>query len=201
MKAPLLPALLLALLLAGCASTTEVVTRSTTTPPQGPAQSLLLVAQTPEDNLRETWEITCQPIFQRRGLTVSLSHQETPLWRNKGRPALLNWARAHHVDRILIVNLTRLLMRPPQMPARHELNPLNQDTEVHPTWRIGIGGTYKEQDQAPDKQSYPADLLNNQGANLWHGLARTHEANNQAAIAKSQCTALRDVLVEKGLIP
>lgn len=197
----LLPALFLVTLLGGCASTTEVITRSTTVQPTGPAHHLLLVAQTPEDDLRETWEITCRPIFERRGLTVSLSHQEIPLWQNKGHQALTDWAQQHGADRILLVNLTRLLLQKPNMPERRELNPLNQDTQVDPSIRVGIGGDYKKPEPPPKEQTYPVDLLNADGGNLWHGLARTHEANQTTAIAKSQCTALRDTLVKQGLLP
>lgn len=198
MRATLLFALILTL--AGCASTTQVVTRSTVVAPKGPAHSLLLVAQTPENDIRETWELTCEPIFARTGLAVSLSHQSVPLWQNQGRDALLDWARKHQVDRILIVNLTGLLMQPPQFPNRHSLNPMNEN-QPPATFHIGIGGTYKEPKQPPETQSYPVDLLNADGGNLWHGLARTHEANDEAAIAKSQCTALRNALEQKGLLP
>src|SRR5699024_8356859 len=130
-----LPALCLALLLGGCASTTQVITRTTTVAPEKAAHQLLLAARTPEDALRETWELTCRPIFQRRGLQVSLSHQEVPLWQNKGRSALLRWARQHNADRVLVVDLTQLVMQPPQMPKHHDLNLLSQGDQTEPTFR------------------------------------------------------------------
>lgn len=202
MKTLQLSVLAMALLLCGCASTTQVITDSTTVAASGTAHHLLLVAQTPEDAMRETWELTCRPIFQRRGLQVTLSHQEIPLWQHQGgRPALLRWARQHDADRILIVNLTQWLMQPPQMPRQHELNPLGQGDESEPTVRIGLGGSYHKPAPPPVEQSYPADLLNADGGSLWHGEARTHEANDSAAIARSQCTALRDAFVKQGLIP
>ena len=79
--------LLAVLFLSGCASTTEVTTRTVTDTPPPPAETLLLVAQSPEGDTRETWELTCRPIFERAGLTVLLSHQEVPLWYERGRKA------------------------------------------------------------------------------------------------------------------
>lgn len=196
-------ALLLAVLfLSGCASTTEVTTRTITDTPPAPADTLLLVAQSPEGDTRETWELTCRPIFERAGLTVLLSHQEVPLWYERGREALLEWAADNPVDRILLVDLTRLLMSAPHMLDRQELNPINQDNEVRPTWRVGLDGErIKEAPPAEVEQRFPAYLLTGDGASLWHGVARTHEANDQTAIAKSQCLALRDTLRQARLLP
>ena len=153
-------ALLLAVLfLSGCASTTEVTTRTVTDTPPPPAETLLLVAQSPEGDTRETWELTCRPIFERAGLTVLLSHQEVPLWYERGRKALVEWAGDHPVDRILLVDLTRLLMSAPHMRDRQELNPINQDNEVRPTWRVGLDGErLTDAPPAEVEQGVPADL-------------------------------------------
>ncbi len=196
-------ALLLTLLfLSGCASTTDVTTRTVTDTPPPPAETLLLVAQSPEGDTRETWELTCRPVFERAGLEVLLGHQEVPLWYERGRQALTRWADGHPVDRILVVDLTRLLMSAPHMRDRQELNPINQDNEVRPTWRVGMDGErIKQAPPAEVAQTFPADLLTGDGTNLWHGVARTHEANDQTAIAKSQCRALRDTLRQAGLLP
>ncbi len=195
----LLPALLL---LTGCASTTEVTTRTVTDTPPPAAETLLLVARSPESDTRETWELTCRPIFERAGLTVLLSHQEVPLWYEQGRKALTRWAAGHQVDRVLMVDLTRLLMSAPHMRERQELNPINQDNEVRPTWRVGLDGErIKEAPPADVEQHFPADLLTGDGTSLWHGVALTHEANDQTAIAKSQCLALRDTLRQAALLP
>ena len=106
------------------------------------------------------------------------------------------------MDRILLVDLTRLLMSAPHMRDRQELNPINQDNEVRPTWRVGLDGErIKDAPPADVEQMFPADLLDGAGTNLWHGMARTHEANDQSAIAKSQCLALRDTLRQARLLP
>ena len=67
--------LLPALLVAGCASTTQVPTRFTADESHPPQGTLLLVAHTPEGNTRETWELTCKEIFSSGSLTILLSHQ------------------------------------------------------------------------------------------------------------------------------
>lgn len=195
----LLPAVLF---LGGCASTTEVTTRTVTETPPPPPETLLLVARSPEGDTRETWELTCRPIFERAGLTVLLSHQEVPLWYERGRKALVEWTADHPVDRILMVDLTRLLMSAPHLRDRQELNPINQEHEVRPTWRVGLDGErIKDTPPADVEQTFPADLLSGDGDSLWHGVARTHEANDQTAIAKSQCLALRDTLRRARLLP
>lgn len=187
--------------LAGCASTTQVTTRTVTDTPPPPATTLLLAAQSPESDTRETWELTCRPIFARTGVTVHLAHQEVPFWDEDGRQALSDWAGEHGADRILLVDLTRLLMSAPNLPADRDLNPLDQDTEVQPTWRLGLDGERIERDRPGDpEQRFPAYLTDGDGKPLWHGEARTHEANDQAAIAKSQCRALRDVLRQNGTL-
>ena len=188
--------------LAGCASTTQVTTRTVTDTPPPPATSLLLAAQSPESDTRETWELTCRPIFARTGITVHLAHQEVPFWDEDGRQALSDWAGEHGADRILLVDLTRLLMSAPNLPGDRELNPLNQDTEVQPTWRLGLDGQRIPRAPLEDTEDrFPAYLMDGTGASLWYGVARTHEANDQAAIAKSQCRALRDSLRQNGLLP
>ena len=105
-----------------------------------------------------------RPIFERAGLTVLLSHQEVPLWYERGRKALVEWAGDHPVDRILLVDLTRLLMSAPHMRDRQELNPINQDNEVRPTWRVGLDGErIKDAPPADVEQMFPADLLDGAG--------------------------------------
>lgn len=192
-------ALLLTLLLAGCASTTEVTTRTVTDAPPADAGAILLAAQSPEGEVRETWELTCRPVFARAGLSVHLAHQETPLWRD--RDALTRWASEHGVKRVLLVDLTGLVMSAPNLPADRDLNPLGQDTEVQPTWRLGLDGERIEREQPADtEQRFPAYLTDGTGKSLWYGEGRTNEANDQAAIALSQCRALRDTLRQHGLL-
>ena len=198
----LLPALP-ALLVAGCASTTEVETRYTDGGNHPPQDSLLLVAHTPEGNIRETWELTCKDIFSSDSLTVLLSHQELPLWYEGGKESILDWAQENDVDRILVVELTHMLIDAAAPPTvGNQLNPMGQFAgDVKPTWQVGIGGELAEDEEPTALRQHGAELINADGKPLWTGIATTHEASNAVAIAKSQCSALRRTLREQALVP
>lgn len=200
---PLFRYLLPALFVAGCASTTDVTTRFTDEGSHPPQDTLLLVAHTPEGNIRETWELTCKDIFSSNSLTVLLSHQELPLWYEGGKKRILDWAQENDVERILVVELTHLLIDAAAPPAAgNQLNPMEQSAgDVQPTWKIGIGGDLAK-DEVPDAlRQHGAELINADGKPLWTGITTTHEASNAVAIAKSQCSALRRSLREQALIP
>jgi len=195
--------LLPALLVAGCASTTDVTTRFTDDDTHPPLGILLLVAHTPEGNIRETWELTCKDIFSSNSLTVLLSHQELPLWYEGGKESILNWAQENDVERILVVELTHLLIDAAAPPAAgNQLNPMDQSAgDVQPTWQVGIGGGLAKAEVPDALRQHGAELINAEGKPLWTGIATTHEASNAVAIAKSQCSALRRTLREHALVP
>lgn len=198
----LIATLLPALLLTGCASTTDVTTRFTNEQAYPRQDQLLLVAHTPEGGVRETWELTCRDIFSSNSLTVLLSHQELPLWYEGGKQRILSWAQETGVDRILVVELTHLLIdaaEPPQ-PV-NQLNAMNQPPgSPPPTWEVGIGGDLKKADIPEALRQHGAELIDAEGTPIWTGIATTHEANNMTAIAKSQCQALRNTLREQGYL-
>lgn len=198
----LLAALLPAILLTGCASTTEITTRYTSEDAFPTQNQLLLVAHTPEGSVRETWELTCRDIFSSDSLTVLLSHQELPLWYEGGKQRILTWAQETGVDRILAVELTHLLIdaaEPPQ--PGNQLNAMDQPPgSPPPTWEMGIGGDLKKADIPEALRQHGAELINAEGSPIWTGIATTHEANNMVAIAKSQCQALRKTLREHGYL-
>ncbi len=200
---PLLRFLLPALLVAGCASTTQVTTRFTAEGSHPPQETLLLVAHTPEGSTRETWELTCKEIFSSGSLTILLSHQELPLWYEGGKNRILDWAQSNDVQRVLVVELTHLLIDAAAPPtAGNRLNPMDQSAgEMTPTWQVGIGGELAPEDVPEALRQHGAELINADGKPLWTGIATTHEASNTVAIAKSQCTALRKTLKENALIP
>ncbi|MEE2869629.1 MAG: hypothetical protein VYE17_03790 [Pseudomonadota bacterium] len=199
----LLSVLLPAVLLSGCASTTDVATRYTSDKTYAATDTLLLVARTPEGNIRETWELTCKEIFSGNSLTILLSHQEIPLWYEGGKDRILDWAQKQGVDRILMVELTHLLIDAAQPPQPgNQLNPMDvNNNNIQPTWQVGIGGKL-EKEEIPDAlRQHGAELISGQGKPIWTGIATTHEASNTVAIAKSQCQALRKTLREQQLIP
>ena len=199
---PLLRFLLPALLVAGCASTTQVTTRFTAEGSHPAQETLLLVAHTPEGGTRETWELTCKEIFSSSSLTILLSHQELPLWYEGGKNRILDWAQSNDVQRILVVELTHLLIDAAAPPTGgNRLNPMDQSAgEMTPTWQVGIGGELAREAAPEALRQHGAELINADGKPLWTGIATTHEASNTVAIAKSQCTALRNTLKEHALI-
>ena len=144
----LLSVLLPAVLLSGCASTTDVATRYTSDKTYAAIDTLLLVARTPEGNIRETWELTCKEIFSGNSLTILLSHQEIPLWYEGGKDRILDWAQKQGVDRILMVELTHLLIDAAQPPQPgNQLNPMDvNNNDIQPTWQVGIGGKLEKEE-------------------------------------------------------
>lgn len=194
--------LLLTLLLVGCASTTQITTRFQSQEAIDPQPTLLLVAQTPETVTRETWELTCRKVFSSDQLTVLLSHQEVPLWYESGKKRILRWAQDNDIDRILAVNLTQMLVDSVPAQSRNRLNPMNQEAGAgQPTWEMGLGGELASQETSDPLREHDAELIDARGKPLWNGVAHTHEANDRAAIAKSQCIALRKILHELAFIP
>ena len=150
------------LFLAGCASTTQVATRFTAEGVHPPQDTLLLVAHTPEGNIRETWELTCREIFSSSSLTILLSHQELPLWYEGGKERILDWAQDNDVQRILVVELTHLLIDAAAPPAAgNQLNPMEQTAaDTKPTWQVGIGGDLAKEDIPDALRQHGAELIN-----------------------------------------
>jgi hypothetical protein len=107
------------------------------------------------------------------------------------------------VQRILVVELTHLLIDAAAPPSGgNRLNPMDQSaSEMTPTWQVGIGGELAREAVPEALRQHGAELINADGKPLWTGIATTHEASNTVAIAKSQCTALRNTLKEHALIP
>lgn len=200
-----LAALLAILLLGGCASTTQVETRyqgSSVTP----AHSLLLVARTPEASYRKVWESTCDRVFASLPLTITKSMDALPDWFDSDTKSLTDWLVQNHVDEVLLVDITALLLAPPQMPgmpadtsgvaprAPHE------DPIGVPQWNFFIGQKSKALPSPSREHQVEAQLLSPQGKMIWNGMLSTHEANDLEAIAGSQCKALKKVLQQQHLL-
>lgn len=194
--------LLLSVLL-GCANTTEVTTRFSVDTPPSPANTLLLVADTPEEHVREIWELTCKDVFQQRALTILLSHQELPLWYEDGKNRMLRWAQNQGLQQILVMDLTQLLINAPAPPAAgNQLNPMaSPDQQTPATWQMSLDGKAMPRDVDDTLREHDVEVFGANGTPIWTGIAVTHEANNLAVIAKSQCTALQRTLREQALIP
>lgn len=199
--------LLLLVLLSACASTTQVETRYQRTGAMPQVRSLLLVARTPETSYRETWENACHPLFTSARLAVTDSTTALPNWFESGTKSLTEWITANHLDAILLVDITNLLLSPPQMPGQMDdpsgilQRAPREDPIGVPTWNIFLGKKSKRPGAPPRITKAEAQLLDPVGNLLWDGFLVTHEANDLDAIATSQCKAIRKQLEQQGLLP
>lgn len=187
------------LLLVACASTTEIQTRHRASGDRVPATHLLLVARTPEQGVRQQWERACADTLEGKGLTLTRSHKVLPGWFEAGTGALEQWARDRGADAILLGELTRLVLSPPNLPR--EDGPGEPGVEAQWTLSLEDGKVKGAEQPAEARQEVDFQLIAPTGRRLWAGTARTHEANELAAIAHSQCRALHKTLVSLGLLP
>lgn len=193
-----------ALLMSACASTTDFNTRYITDTPVKPAHTVLLVGRTPESNDREKWENACADVLDNRKIELIRSNTALPLWYEAGNDHLLNWASRNNVDAIIIGELTGLLLAPPQIPANNFMQSeraIGEDNIGASTWSFFIGRKEKEIPMPPDIHEVEFQMITTEGKMLWNSMALTHEANDLAAIARSQCRALKHDLNGLRLIP
>lgn len=194
--------LLLPLLLAACASTTQIETRYQI-PAAAPASSILLVARTPEANYRKTWENTCAKVFSSLPIHITKSIDALPDWFDSDTRSLTEWVTQQHIDAVLLVNITGLLLAPPQMPGMSAdtsgVAPRapREDPIGVPEWNFFLGKKSKALPTPALLHQVEAQLLNPDGKMLWNGLLTTHEANDFEAIASSQCKAIKQILIEQ----
>lgn len=204
LRQPLL-CLVLTLLLGACANTTQVQTRYQIAA-AGTAHSLLLVARTPEAHYRKTWENTCANVLASASLQVTKSMDAMPDWFDSDTKSLTDWIVKHHIDRVLLVDITGLLLAPPQMPGMPAdasgVAPRapREDPIGVPEWNFFIGQKSKALPALSFEHQVEAQLLNADGKMLWNAMLTTHEANDLEAIASSQCQAIKRVLLEQHLI-
>lgn len=197
-------ALLGLVLVQGCASTTEINTRYLTDTAVAPAPSVLLVGRTPETDMRARWENACAEVLEGRRLTVIRSHEALPLWYEAGNDRLLNWAREHNVDSLLIAEITGLLLAPQQLPTQSYMQSernVGAPPVGTPTWSFWFGGGNKSTQAPTEIHEIEFQLLDRDGKTRWNGVGFTHEANELEAIARSQCQALQKSLTGLRLLP
>jgi hypothetical protein len=188
-------------LLGGCASTTEIRTRHSDQAEAGtePARHILLAARTPEKAKRIQWEKECADTLKRSGLRITRAHQVLPDWQEPGADALEEWSRDHDADAVLLADITGLLLDRPDFP---EEDPATGEPEIQAQWTFYPGS--KAPEKAEEKSVYEEirlEWITPDGRRPWAGMARTHEAHELGAVARSQCQALGKTLTERGLLP
>lgn len=194
----------LTLWLAGCASTSSVMTRYASADSATALSHLLVVARTPEQPVRARWESVCRDTFTAG--TATASHDPLPGWFDSGHQQPLQWLAATHPHgAVLIVDLTALLLPPMQMPAHNEVSRERfpgDHTQQQDTFRIEFGSSGSKDARAPeDTLTTEARLVLANGDIAWDAVISTREANDLAAIARSQCRALDKTLRRLGWLP
>ena len=189
--------LLTVLLISACASTTQIDSRYQQTPSLIAGQSLLLAARTPEADIRRQWETLCADKLARQGFSTTVSHRQLPDWQDADIGALVNWSQQHDHDLILVAELTGLLLKAADTLGEPAVGEGRQDVSGQ---IITLDKDYQRERKAePISQDVELALHRADGKPLWTGVARTREANEIRAIARSQCRALADHLKTLGL--
>ena len=193
------------LTLAACARTSQVTTRFMGAMPATPPSHLLLVARMPERDQRQRWEQACLTRFHKRErAAVTASSDALPGWYEGGNDQLLNWAGNRSPDSaVLIFELTDLLLAPFSMPPGNVVSSerfRQEDPLGEPTWRINLGGAEDIPADLQEVHETEVRLITGAGDVLWEGVVQTREANELAAIARSQCSAVLDRLSELGYL-
>lgn len=190
------------LVLAACASTTEVQTRHTAESTTSAAGHILLAARSPESRKQTNWERHCKRVLKRSGLKITRGQKAVPGWQEPDAGALEAWAREHGADAVLLADITGLLIGPAHLP---ETDPATGEPEIQAQWTFHFGDdgpTAKQREREESVyQEIEVEWIAPDGKRFWTGVARTHEARELAAVARSQCTALGKTLAERGLIP
>lgn len=203
---PRLAVLVCCLTLVSCARTSQVSTRYAGVQPDPLPSQLLLVARMPESKQRQQWEQACLPHFQRSdSLSVTASADALPNWYEGGNARLLDWAQRHGTDTaILVFELTDLLLAPFSMPPGNVVSSerfRNENPMGEPTWQINLGGGENRPPDVPETRETEVRLIASNGDVRWEGVVLTREANDLAAIARSQCRAVQDTLSGQGYLP
>lgn len=183
-------------LLSGCASTSDISTRYFDEDIPS-AQQILLVARSAENKTRMQWEKICLSELSETGKPIVASHQVMSNLSDGYNQALTGWASQQTLlTDVLIFEISGLLLAPPQIPPGNEVSVERYSPEQpigESTWKFSFG-QQENQTIPPERIITETRLLTSEGKTRWEGLVTSHEANDMAAIARSQCKALAPML-------
>jgi hypothetical protein len=188
---------------AGCASTTTLVTRHSADTVEAPVSKLLLIGRAADFDTRSQWEQACASRLKRDGLHIRSSHS---LWPDPlpDTETLMQEAVSRGFDGVLIGEITSLLLLPLQLPPENvvtEERRSSSDGSPRPQgFQITLAGAEPAAVEA-EAQDIEFQLQRPDGKILWNGLLRTNEANQIEAIARSQCKRLGETLRKSALLP
>lgn len=199
--APRLAALALALLLAACAATTDLLNVVEETPPTQAAHSLIVVGNTPDDAARARYERVFVIELQHAGIAGIPSSSLIPsvqgLSAKELHDRMLQYTdRAELVIHVQLVSLVQTRTWSPTdyardgKPATAEIAgvPVTINAPQDP-----VGAQTEVELQANLYQTATRKLL-------WTATSRTHEANSFESVARSHARALIRELVARGYL-
>lgn len=189
-------------LLSGCASTTTVVTRSSTDATEIPVSKLLLLGRVDDIEMRKPWEQACAKQLHSSALEIHSSYTLWPQFLPE-QDELLQAATSQGFDGVLIAEIASLQLLPLQLPPDNvvsaERRPSSDASPRTPGFQIHVAGAERSEALA-QAQDIEFHLQRPNGETLWNGLLRTNEANQVEAIARSQCKKLNKTLKKAGLL-
>ena len=193
------------LLLAGCAATTEISTRFLDEEPAIENNRMLLVAQTPEPDIRDQWERTCADIFRDAGFEVTRSGRVMADPMEGTTEELIKLAGQRDTGLVLVGDLTRLLLMPEPVRDLPGAGERRDRERMEPTWTIELGPERERQKAEREAREEPphleARLMTGTGTPIWEAESVTEEAREGRAISRSHCRAILRELQEHGLVP
>lgn len=199
----LLACCLLALLLAGCAGTTELVRSVDEARPAQAAASLLVVGVSTDDEARRRYEAQFVAELQRAGIQGVASHTLIPTLAGLTMPQIRERMLAHAgaADAVLHVQLANLV------PSR-TWAPDDVPAEAAPASRAvgGVQLTINAPEAGPVQgEQLVVEIESNLYALpdrrlLWTAMTRTREANRVEQVARSHARLLIREMTARGLV-
>lgn len=196
-------ALVSALLLGGCAATTEILRASDEAIPEKPAQTLVIAGVTQDDALRRDYENVFVEQLQQAGLNGVGSNKLFSSTKGMTMSELRDRMHAATVvaDAVVHVQLVTLTGTPAlsptdipaeQAPAHTAIGGVN--VSINAPAQGAVRGTQYEVELQATVYELPSRKL------LWTATTRTQEANSLEAVARSHAKALIREMKKRGYL-
>lgn len=191
----------LALLLAACTPTTDVVNSWTPASEKPTAlHHLFIIGQTPDDHVRRIYEKQCADVFRKAGLTVTASYKVFPQWNDISRDSVRGWlARNTDVDGLITTQLAGIRQARTRLPRD---NPFDREA-IH-FYKPAVSYNYSPtMDAQPEHPMYLAQTnlyVIPQKSLVWTVMTQTPGGVKPATVSRSQCQALVRKMRKNGYI-
>jgi len=197
--------LVAASLLAGCASTTEILRSTSEAVPTKPAHSLLVAGVSTDDALRRRYESVFVEELQKARIAGIASSTLIPTTQGLTMTEIREkmHAAATQADAVIHVQLVALTstqtlspadIPAEQAPASRDVNGISLTINAPPPGTNSVRGTQLDVELQATLYELPQRKL------LWSVTTRTHEANKIEAAARSHARALIAAMREHGYL-